>query len=253
MTIRSFLARTALAAITLLLGAEISRSESLSTSFAAANKLYEEGKFPEAVSGYEGILNSGRVSAALYFNLGNAFYKSGQIGRAIAAYRNAADLSPRDPDVQANLKFARNQVQGASVAQAAWQRWLATLTLNEWTMAASASVWLPLVLLTTGQWRPAWRPLLRPYLIIMGIAAALLCACFATDLYARRSIETAIVTTGDAVIRRAPLSESTGVFTAHDGAELRVLDVNKDWFQVSAGGRNLGWIQRDQVTVWCGL
>ena len=75
--------------------------------FDTANKLYEEGKFAEAAAAYESLVQSRQVSAALYFNLGNAWFKSGQIGRAIAAYRQAEQMTPRDPDLRANLQFAR--------------------------------------------------------------------------------------------------------------------------------------------------
>ena len=98
------------------------------TAFDSANKLYEEGKFAEAVSAYEKLAQSGETSAALYFNLGNAFFKSGQIGRAVAAYRTAEQLTPRDPDVRANLQFARNQAQGPTLSPGRWQRWLGRLS-----------------------------------------------------------------------------------------------------------------------------
>ena len=97
--------------------------------FNAANKLYAEGKFAEAASAYEKILQSGAVSPALYFNYGNAEFKSGNLGRAIAAYRQAAQLTPRDAEVRANLDFARNQVQGPTLRESRWSRsaeWLGT-------------------------------------------------------------------------------------------------------------------------------
>ena len=71
--------------------------EALSTGFEAANKLYEEGKYADAAASYERLLQGGQVSAALYFNLGNAAFKSSQIGRAIAAYRQAERIAPRKP------------------------------------------------------------------------------------------------------------------------------------------------------------
>src|SRR5438874_2259009 len=125
--------------------------------FDAANKLYEQGKFAEAAAGYEDLGRSSGASAALYFNLGNAFFKSGQIGRAIAAYRSAEQLTPRDPDVRANLQFARKQAQGPSFSPNRWQRWLSKLTLNEWTLLATGSVWLWFLLLAALQWWPQWR------------------------------------------------------------------------------------------------
>ena len=98
--------------------------------------MYAEGKFAEAATGYEKILQTGRVSPALYFNYGNAEFKSGNLGRAIAAYQRAARLAPHDAEVRANLDFARNQVSGPTQRESRWPRiagWLGALSLNEWT------------------------------------------------------------------------------------------------------------------------
>src|ERR1700722_13167815 len=64
--------------------------------FESANILYDEGKYAEAAAGYDQLIAEGKVSAALYFNRGNALFKEGQIGRAIASYRQAQLLAPRD-------------------------------------------------------------------------------------------------------------------------------------------------------------
>ena len=226
----------------LLLRAEIS-----APGFESANKLYEEGKYTEAATAYATLLQTGQTSAALYFNLGNAFFKSGQIGRAIAAYRLASQITPRDPDVRANLQFARNQAQGPTMPPNRWQRWLGRLTLNEWTVLAAVAVWLWLLLLTVRQWRPGLRASLRGYVPTLAIAAGLLCACAAAAFYETRLTRTAIVITSDAVVRHGPLAESQTAFTAHDGAELRVLDQKDEWLEVSAGPRRMGWLRRDQV------
>ena len=85
-------------------------------AFDAANKLYEQGKPAEAAQAFERLAQAGQTSGPLYFNLGNACFKAGQIGRAIAAYRQAELLAPRDPDARANLQFARKQVEGPTLA-----------------------------------------------------------------------------------------------------------------------------------------
>jgi tetratricopeptide (TPR) repeat protein len=216
-------------------------------AFDLANKLYEEGKFTEAVSAYEKLAQSGETAAALYFNLGNAFFKSGQIGRAVAAYRTAEQITPRDPDLRANLQFARNQAQGPTLAPGRWQRWLGRLTLNEWTLLAAGAVWLWLLLLAVLQWRPALRPALRAYVVSLAILAGLLCACAVATLRETRFTRTAIVIAPEAIVRYGPLAESPVAFTVHDGAELRVLDQKDEWLQVSAGPRRVGWLRRDQT------
>ena len=218
-----------------------------SAAFEAANKLYEEGKFADAASSYQNLVQSGQVSAALYFNLGNAWFKSGQIGRAIAAYLAAEQITPRDPDLRANLQFARNQTPSPRLSPSRWQRWLGRLTLNEWTLLAAGAVWLWLGLLATLQWRPALRPVLRGYVFSLTITAALLCACAAAALRETRFIRTAIVVTSEVTVRYGPLAESPVAFTVHDGAELRVLDQKDEWLQISAGPRRIGWLRRDQT------
>src|SRR5262249_37778685 len=138
----------------ILLGFLSCRAESLASAFDSANRLYEQAKYSEAAAGYEKLLQSGQVSPALYFNLGNAWFKASQIGRAIVSYRRAQQMAPRDPDLRANLQFARNQIQGPTLAPSRWQAWLVRLTLNEWTVVTAALAWLWLILLALLQWRP---------------------------------------------------------------------------------------------------
>ena len=111
-------------------GAQAAEAEAL---FEQANKLYEQGKFPEAAAAYRQALAPAGGSAALWFNLGNAQFKAGQTGRAIAAWLQAERLAPRDPGVRFNLAFARKRVSGTETAPGPfWQRSLRSLTLNEW-------------------------------------------------------------------------------------------------------------------------
>jgi len=229
------------------------QAEISAPAFDAANKLYEQGKFTDAAAAYERMLQSGQASAALYFNLGNAFFKAGQIGRAIGAYRQAEMLTPRDPDLRANLQFARNQIQGPTLAPAWWQRWLTKVSLNEWTWLAAGALWVWLLLLTLRQVRPAWKPGLRTATLAFGIAVAVLCACLGVALHEARYSPAAIVVAREAVVRQGPLDEARSAFTVRDGSELKVLDKKNEWLQVSADSRRIGWLRRDQVLVTPGV
>ncbi len=239
---------SALATLVLLLLLCVQAFGALSaTDFEAANRLYDQGKFAEAATAYEKLLQTGHASSALYFNMGNAFFKSSQVGRAIAAYRRAEQLTPGDPDLRANLQFARNQVQGPTLAPAFWQRWLGRLTLNQWTCLAAVAVWIWFLLLSLRQWRPRLASALRSYLLIVGMAGAVLCACFALAFYQNQYARLAFVVTREVSIRQGPDDQSPARFTAHDGAELRVLDQKDNWLQVSTDTQHFGWIRRDQV------
>ena len=133
----------------------------VAADFSVANKLYAEGKFADAAKAYETILESGVQSPALLFNCANAEFKSGHFGKAIAAYQQAAQLSPRDAELRANLAFVRNQVQGATIRESRWQNWLGALTLNEGAVLTAVLFWLTAGLLLTRQLRPALVPKLK--------------------------------------------------------------------------------------------
>ena len=191
--------------------------------------------------------SGGQISPALYFNLGNAWFKAGQIGRAIAAYRRAEQLAPRDPDVRANIQFARNQVQGPTLPANPWRRWLGQLSLNEWAVLAAAALWALFLLLAAVQWRPALKASLRTPTFVSAGAVVVLAACLGSAYYQQRSFRLAVVIKPEAVVRYGWLDVSQTAFSAHDGAELQVLDQNNDWLQVTAGPLRVGWIRRDQV------
>jgi len=225
------------------------RAEEVTAAFDAANKFYAEGKYMEAVGAYEKILETGRASSAIYFNLGNAFFKSGQIGHAIAAYRQAESISPRDPDLRANLQFARNQVQGPTLRPRLWESWLGRLSLNEWTWLASGAIWLTFALLTVRWLWPSVARSLTNWTWLAAVIAVLLTSCAFAALVTGSTARTAFIIVTEAAVRTGPFEESPNAFTVRDGAELRVLDRKGDWLQVTDGTRRVGWVKQDALVI----
>jgi tetratricopeptide (TPR) repeat protein len=217
--------------------------------FNAANKLYEQGKYAEAATQYNGILQENLASPALYYNLGNACFKAGESGRAIAAYLQAEELAPRDPDLRANLQFVRNQIQGPTLSASHWQMLAGRLTINEWSWLAMLALWTWFALLIILQWRPWLKPALRGYLYATGISASGLCLCLAMTVYMHQVERTAVVTSPEVTAHNGPLEESPSAFSLHDGAELKVLDEKDQWLQINTGTPRSGWIRRDQVFI----
>ena len=220
----------------------------VSADFAAANKMYAEGKFAEAAGAYEQMIQAtaraGSASPALYFNAGNAEFKLGHLGRAIADFRRAALLTPRDSEVLGNLGFARNQVQGATVRPEPWQNWFGMLTLNEGTLLTAGVLWLWLGLLTVRQLKPALAPRLRGLTLAALVSLILSGAVLAVEATSRLTTQTAVVTTGNVLARSGPFDDAQTVFTPHDGAELTVLERHDDWLQVTDGSGKIGWLPR---------
>ena len=77
--------------------------------FNEANDLFISKKYKKSIELYEKIIDSGQENSTVFYNLGNAYYRSGDIGHAIWAYKHANKFSPRDKDIIHNLKIARQK------------------------------------------------------------------------------------------------------------------------------------------------
>jgi tetratricopeptide (TPR) repeat protein len=220
------------------------------SAFEQANKLYEQGNFKEAAGAYEALIGRGVESPAIYFNLGNAWYKAGQNGRAIAAYLHAERLSPRDPNVRFNLGFVRNKINEGQISTGTFlQRALRRLNVNEWTIAASTALWVWLVLLAAREFRPAWRFNLRGSIMTAGIVTAVLAGALGAALYDRSEIKPGVVIVPEAAVHYGPLDESHTFYTLRDGVEIRVLEnqPQNPWVKIEDGNGRQGWLKRAQV------
>ncbi len=234
--------------LALVCGGKILAAE-VAAEFLTANKLYAEGKFADAASAYETILKTGAQSPALLFNAGNAEFKAGHLGKAIAAYRQAELLAPRDAELRANLAFVRNQVQGATLRESRWQSWVGSLTLNEGTILTAVFLWAMFALLVIRQLRPA---LVAKLITAMRLAIALTIfsgTVLALQAANRFNASIAIVTSAEAVARSGPFDDAQTAFTTRDGAELKVLDRHDDWVQVANSVGKTGWLNRKQAEV----
>ena len=214
--------------------------------FEEANRLYETGRFAEAAALYRVAATNG-VSATLLFNLGNAHFKAGQLGQAMAAYQRSLRLDPRNPETRANLRFAREQANTQPPPLSLRQRWMRRLSIGEWTALASGTLTLLLLLLTARQLKPGafvGKPLWIRLPAAGALATALLLALAASDYYLD---ERAFVSTANAGVRNGPLEESPESFKATDGTELLVHDRKGEFLEVETRLGQKGWIHSGDV------
>lgn len=221
----------------------------VAADFSAANKFYAQGKFPEAAKAYEAILQSGTTSPTLLFNYGNAEFKSGHLGKAIAAYQRATQLSPRDTELRANLAFVRNQVQGVTLRESRWQNWVSVLTLNEGAMVTAVLFWLICTLLSARQIRPALVPKLKKATWIFATLTVFSATMLGLQAANHFSSASAVVVADNVTARSGPFEDAQSAFTARDGAELSVLDQRDGWVQVANNAGKSGWLSTKLVSV----
>ncbi|HVN85392.1 MAG TPA: BatD family protein [Candidatus Binatia bacterium] len=242
----------ALAALALLAGIAVAAtSESPNTVFFHANGLYSEEHYADAAKEYERILSGGRDSANLYFNLGNAHFKAGDVGRAILNYERARRLIPRDPDVHANLEYARSLSDPAEETPI-YARLLFPLaermSSDELLIAASVAYTLLMLLLTVGRlMAPAQR---TAFVASAGVAVVLVLA-LSSGVYRLLTLDlptyAIVVAPTEQTVRFEPSANGTAHYAAKPGALLRVVAEREGWLQVARFDNQRGWIEAAAV------
>ncbi|GIK54557.1 MAG: tetratricopeptide repeat protein [Chloroflexi bacterium] len=209
---------------------------------AAANVLAANGRTAEAIRAYENLVSQGMDDANLYFNLGNAYYQNGELGRAILNYRRAEQLSPRDPDIQHNLARARGQAPDqftpapdtiVAIFLADTADWLtmnetAVLTLLLWTVLCVAIF----VVRQLGHGRR--RTLLKYSLLPLALLFLLSAFTLGSRLHTANTLKQAVVVAQVADVYAGPGTQYGGDFQLHDGAEVALYQTRGDWAQIGA-------------------
>lgn len=237
----------------ILTGLSLSAQDSPSR-FQEANQAYLDGDFEAAILGYQDILTEDGKSASLYYNLGNAYYKSGQTARAILNYERALKLSPHDDDIRQNLEVARESVidRFESVPQplfkAFYQNLFQALQPDSW---AWLSVAFGLILMAavgiylfSNQKRSGF-----------GVAiAALLLALFSWFMAAQHHSyqehnQAAIVMATNSYVKSGPGEKAEDVFILHAGTKAMVQESYDGWSKIKLPDGKIGWIHSGDLEV----
>lgn len=216
---------------------------------------YKKGNYQQAIADYRSLLKQG-VSADIYYNLGNAYYRSDSLAQAILAYERAALLSPGDADISFNLQLARSKtidklVPESEVVFANWYNKLVNLTnADNWAVTGIVAIVLALVLLLVYLFMP--QITLRKigffgamfFILLFGLST--LFAWTQKEALDHRS--GAIITTSSANVKKTPVDNSPDAFILHEGTKVEVTDssINK-WCGVKLSDGREGWIHTDQL------
>ena len=233
-------------------------------AFAEANRAYRAAAeatgearkvlYREAARRYAGLARR-RSNGYVLYNLGNARFRAGEFGGAIAAYRRAEDLLPRHAATRRNLALARDTAPGGRQgivtephpAAAAFFFWHYGLSLAEAEKLAAVFLLALLGVLAARLFvEPPLRRRLRPAAIACG-ALALAMALSSSAKLAWSSREDAVVVAREARVRSEPAGRAVELFTLREGAELRVLGRSGGWTRVLAGADRRGWVESETL------
>ena len=110
--------------------------------FAKANREYAAGHFQAATEGYEALVRAGQSNASLFYNLGNAWYRRGDLARAILNYERALALEPQHAEATANLRLVRDQARALELTAPWPERFLVSIRSDSYAWMAAIGFWV---------------------------------------------------------------------------------------------------------------
>ncbi len=209
--------------------------------FTQAVNAYHGARYDEAVELNRSVLDKGYSSSALYYNLGNSYLKSGNLGKSIVSYLRAMRLTPRDSDLTSNLSFARTMVEN----YAPWRRDTIFAPAQkfwseqelQWT--AFAFFVLTGTFLLVGLYAGLQRKRIVLGMIILSLVTAyFIGAVVGRSLY--RFSEAVCIQKSEA--RFEPSAQATVYFKIPEGTELKILRKKEGWFKVERSDGKTGWV-----------
>ena len=208
--------------------------------FAKANTEFAAGNFKAAIADYKAVVDSGEWSANLFYDLGNAYFRHGDFGRAILNYDRALRLDRHHPEADANLRIARDQTHSLEVAPPAIERYLNFGTASFFAVVAAIFFWLTIILL-----------ILRPGRVLSAVAGIFLTAICAFAAYKSENGThghgLAIVIVENTEARVATVDSAPSVLALPAGSEVLILQERGDWNYAALPNDQRGWIAASAV------
>ena len=210
--------------------------------FEKANQEFAQGHFKEAISSYEALIRDGQWSANIFYDLGNAYFRVGDFGRAILNYERALALDRHHPEATANLQIARDEAHALEL-QPSWpERYLQFGSVNQYSITAAVAFWIAAFCLAALIFTPRRSTTVISVLLVMLLL-------FAVAMFAIWQLEggskggaLAIVTGKDVQARLATADTANAVLSLPSGSEIKVLSTRGDWIYAALPNNLRGWI-----------
>ena len=225
------------------------------TIWNEASEYYDEGNYSSAIANYHNLIDRGYTNSDLYYNLGNCYYKSSQIGMAIWAYRRALSINPGMEQARTNIEFARKMnldkietAEGGFITDI-WRFLIGMFDYNEFLIIFTVTWWilaaLAALLIFRGNFA-SW-----PYYLL--IAAVILAIFSATAAAGRIKIDRfttwGVLVDNAADIREGPGKEYERIEIGHEGLEFKIIGEREESYLVELENGLKGWIYKKAVMV----
>ena len=221
----------------------------------AGNRAYIEGNYDKAIEEYTAILDGGEYSMKLYYNLANAYFKAGAMGKAILYYNKALRIAPSQEDIRHNLALAEAQTKDriAVIPEFFLNRWLRTLrnsmSCTAWSVLSL--VWFGVLLafgvlfLLASQVR--WRKV-GFYGALCAFVLFVATTSFAVSSRNDMLSHNEAVVMGTAIsVKSSPDRSATDLFVLHEGTKVEILTEVDEWVEVVIADGKKGWTERKNI------
>lgn len=223
--------------------------------FQKATTAYNDGKFDDAISDYLKIIENGKHSAELYFNLGNAYYKLNKVAPSIYYYEKALLLNPNDSELKNNLAYAKNMTLDAiedlpeTSFKSFYKKVTAYYTFDQWAYINVALMLL--FVITYISFRNFHSATKKRIAFIVSLGCLFLSLLAMTAAYLNYSDfkqdKPAIVFEEESVVQAEPNNRSQEVFRLHEGTKVQVLDSLNDRYKIKLADGKSGWISANAI------
>ncbi len=222
-----------------------------------ANEAYKRSEYAHAAELYEEILDQNLESAELYYNLGNAYYKSNRIGPAILNYERALRLDPLDENIQHNLEVAHTRTVDRidQLPMLFYERWYMAL----WTMqsldgwAVTTIILIILMLAVTSLYLFSRTIMLKKvsfYTMLLLLVMVLMSGFFIRKQYKRlHASHEGIVMQTRVTAKSSPSMQSPDLFLLHEGTKVDIRTTLGQWYEISLPNGNVGWIKNESIEI----
>jgi tetratricopeptide (TPR) repeat protein len=209
--------------------------------FAKANEEFAQGHFQEAITGYEALIGAGQRNANLFYDLGNAYFRTRDFGRAILNYERALALDRHHPEARANLQIARDEARALELQPSRMQRYLQLASANQYSVVAAVAFWLMIFAFAT-----------MIFARRRSAALALAVCCLFASAFGTWAIYVlecgnegralAIIIGKDVQARLATADTANSVLALPPGSEIKILSTRGDWTYAALPNDLRGWI-----------
>lgn len=242
-----------LCALTVLAGSVAAKGGA--EGFERGNTFYESGNYDSAITLYQAVIDSGVESASLYFNLGNAYFKQGDLGNAVVNYLRAKRLAPADQDIENNLEFARqfSQVQMEGVELSPVDTFLKSLvgeyrlSTLAWIASACFVLFMIALILRFGlgyNLLPV-RSLAWVALVLCLVTSSLTTYKYRAEFVTRRGV----IVAEESRVLSGPSETADEEFHGSPGLIVEVVGESGDYLNVLFENKRRGWIRQQAVTL----